>query len=399
MITIVLLAIAAIGALSSTVFLVLAVLGALRFRRRAGARRVTVDPLPPVTVLKPLHGDEPNLRSNLASFFRQDYPAPFELIFAARSQADAGLLLARQLADEFPGVRAKFVVTGEPPWPNAKVYSLARMLEAAAYECLVISDSDVFVAPEYLRNVVAPLTDSNVGLVTCVYRGRNVGGFWSRLEALGMTAEMSSGVMVADMLEGMKFALGPSMSTKRSVLQEIGGVQVLGDYCADDFMLGHIIAAAGHRVELSHHVIDHYALHRTFHNSVAHQVRWMRSTRFSRPAGHFGTGLTFATPFALIAAIAAPFSNVPAVCAALAAWGVLNPVIQAAVLGWVLRDRHALRLCWLYPVRNLLGFAYWLGSYASSSVQWRAETYQLYADGKMRPLASAEPLTGQVHHR
>lgn len=399
MITIVLLAIAAIGALSSTVFLALAILGALRFRRRAGARRVSVEALPSVTVLKPLHGDEPNLRSNLASFFQQDYPAPFELIFAARSHADAGLLIARQLANEFPSVHTKFVVTGEPPWPNAKVYSLARMLEVTAYECVVISDSDVFVAPDYLKNVVAPLTDPNVGLVTCVYRGRNVGGFWSRLEALGMTAEMSSGVMVADMLEDIKFALGPSMSTKRSVLQGIGGVQVLGDYCADDFMLGYMIARAGYRVDLSHHVIDHYALHRTFHNSVAHQVRWMRSTRFSRPAGHFGTGLTFATPFALLAAVIAPFSSVPALCATLAVWGVLNPVIQAAVLGWVLRDEHALRFCWLYPIRNLLGFTYWLGSYASSSVEWRGERYQLYADGKMRPLASAEPLAEQVHHR
>jgi ceramide glucosyltransferase len=379
-----------IGTLSSTVFLGLAMAGAARFRRLSRQKQSQADlaasQLPPVSVLKPLHGDEPGLRENLASFFRQDYPAASELIFCARTEHDAGIAVARQLAAEHPQVTAKFVFSGEPPWPNAKIFSVSRMLDSAAHDHLIISDSDVWVSPDYLRSVMAPFSDPKVGLVTCVYRGRPMGGFWSRLEALGMTAEMSSGVMVADMLEGMKFALGPSMSTHRDYLARIGGIERLADYCADDFVLGALAGSAGYKVELSHYAVDHCALHRTFADSVAHQVRWMRSTRFSRPAGHLGTGLTFATPFALLALAAMPFSPHAPWLAALAAWNLLNPVIQSAMMGWVLADKHAVRYCWLFPLRNLFGFGYWLSSYFSSKIDWRRETYELYADGKMRLL-------------
>src|SRR5207253_685229 len=161
-------------------------------------------------------------------------------------------------------------------------------------------DSDVFVAPNYLREVAPPLTDAKLGVVTCLYRGLPVGGLWARLEALGMSVEMTSGVLIANMLEGMKFALGPTMATRKDVIEKIGGIAQLGDYCADDYVIGNLADAAGYENALSSHVIDHVVLSHDWTNSWGHQVRWMKSTRYSRPKGHFGSGLTFAAPFGIL---------------------------------------------------------------------------------------------------
>jgi ceramide glucosyltransferase len=175
------------------------------------------------------------------------------------------------------------------------------MNDAAQHNILVITDSDVRVTPQYLRAVVAPFREASTGLVTCVYRGVAAqGGFWARLEGLGMSIEMTSGVLVADMLEGMRFALGPSMVVRKRCVDEIGGFEKLGHYYADDFMLGNLVSEHGNSVILSNHVIDHCIVNTTFEKSLTHQWNWMKSTRFSRPLGHLGTGLTFAVPFGLL---------------------------------------------------------------------------------------------------
>src|SRR5205085_5641923 len=138
----------------------------------------------------------------------------------------------------YPHVPTRIVLAGSPVYPNAKVSALDPMVRAAAHHCLLIADSDTRVSPECLRDVTAPLSDSRVGLVTCLYRGISIGGLSSRLEALGMSVELPSGVLVADLLEGMRFALGPTIATRKDVLDAIGGIAALGDYCADDYVLG-----------------------------------------------------------------------------------------------------------------------------------------------------------------
>src|SRR6202012_742194 len=178
---------------------------------------------------------------------------------------------------------------------------LERMQNTAAHRFFVGSDSGVSVTPDYLNAVMAPFADPQVGLVTCLYRGVGT-NLWSRLEAVGMSIEMSGGVLVADLIEGMKFALGPTMVVRRDSLEAAGGFRALGPYHADDFMLGNMIAAGGHRVVLSTHTIDHHVLNSSFLPSVLHQIRWMKSTRFSRPKGHLGTALTFSMPYGLLAA-------------------------------------------------------------------------------------------------
>ena len=185
------------------------------------------------------------------------------------------------------------------------------MYEASTCDYLVISDSDVQVTPNYIREVVRPLREPENGLVTCLYHGVPTQGPWSRLEALGMSVEMTSGVLLADLLEGMKFALGPTMAIRRDVLDRIGGFSILADHCADDYVLGAAVYASGKNVVLSDHIIDHVVINRSLGTSVEHQVRWMKSTRFSRSRGHIGTVFTFSTPFGLLGLFAALELNRP----------------------------------------------------------------------------------------
>jgi ceramide glucosyltransferase len=378
-----LLVVSIIGIFTSTVYALLVAVGAVRL----AARRRKLLPAgfaPPVSLLKPLHGSEPDLESHLQSFFEQDYPK-FEVIFCARSEQDPGLEIARRVAARYPAIRSKFLCSGNAPYANAKVWSLERMQSAAAHRFFVISDSDVSVTRGYLRAVMAPFADEGVGMVTCLYRGVAGSSFWSRLEGVGMSIEMSAGVLVAEMLEGMKFALGPTMVVRRDSLDEAGGFRALGRYHADDFMLGNLISANGYRVVLSTHTIEHHVLNSSFLASVLHQVRWMKSTRFSRPKGHFGTALTFSMPYGFLTAGVALAFHRPLLGAILLLWSWASRVALGALVGrLVVGEPKLLSTALLYPLRDLLGFCYWVASYVSNQVKWRGEVYNLLEDGFMR---------------
>ena len=385
-----LLTLAILGVLSSTVFLALVIIAAIRYQRTArDARRSASEfpfaSLPPVTILKPVHGMEPKLAENLESFFQQDYPQ-FEIIFGARSADNAALQIAEQVCRRHPEVKSRIVVSGLPTWPNAKVYSLDRMIAASSTDYFVISDSDVKVTPEFLRNVVVPLLDSAVGLITCPYRGIPASDLWSTLEALGMSIEMPSGVMVADMMEGMRFAMGAVMATRRDVLAKIGGIGATADYYSDDFVLGNEVWAAGYKVVLSHQIVEHVLVPRSLSQTLGDQLRWMKSTRYSRPKGHIGSGLTFAVPFGILGWISGAALGYMRFGIALFAATCLNRVVQSIVVGWgVMRDRRALYYCWLYPLRDLLGFFTWVGSFTSRTFFWRGETYLFGEGGRISP--------------
>src|SRR5215470_9143664 len=214
----IILGVAIAGTLTSTVYFFLAILGAIQFRRSARQQHESYEALqgklPPVSVLKPVHGLEARMRENIESFFRQDYPQ-FEIIFAADTDDDAALPLIRDLCAQYSHIPTRIMVTGKPPWPNAQNYCFHHMSAAAAYDILVTSDSDVEVSPTYLREVVPPLLDPKVGAVTCIFRGKSAGGFWSDVDAIGQTVEFSAGVVIANMLEGMKFGLGPTIALRK----------------------------------------------------------------------------------------------------------------------------------------------------------------------------------------
>jgi ceramide glucosyltransferase len=378
------LAVGLFGLLTSSVYGAMVLFAVWRFSRHARLLPSSTF-TPPVSLLKPLHGAEPGLEAHLTTFFEQAHPE-FEILFCARHEDDAGLATARRVAARYPQVPVQFLTSGEPTVPNAKVLSLERMYKAAHHDIFIISDSDVRVAPDYVRSVAAPFADASVGAVTCLYRGVAAeGGLWSRLEAAGMSVEMTSGVLVAEMLEGMKFALGPTMAVRRSCVEKMGGFLPMGDYCSDDFLLGNWVAEQGSTVVLSQHVIDHMVLHAQFWPSMLHQARWMKSTRFSRPKGHFGTLLTFAVPFGLLAAVAALALHRPGMAALALAWSVGSRMVMAAIVNRaVLREPDPWPCILLYPLRDLMGAFFWLASYGSRKILWRGEVYVLEAGGRMR---------------
>lgn len=378
------LALGLFGLFSSSVYWGMVLIAARRFHRRARLLPPASN-IFPVSLLKPLHGAEPGLEAHLESFFQQDHPE-YEILFCARHEDDAGLMTARRVAARHPEVPVRFLTSGVPTVPNAKVLSLEQMYRAARHDILIISDSDVRVAPDYVREVAAPFADADVGAVTCLYRGVAAeGGLWSRLEAVGMSVEMTSGVLVAEMLEGMKFALGPTMAVRCSCVEKMGGFLPMGDYCADDFLLGNWIAAQGSKVVLSHHIIDHMVLHARFWPSMQHQARWMKSTRFSRPRGHLGTALTFAVPFGALAFAAAWALRWPGLGVLALAWSVLSRMVMAAIVDRaVLRDPRPWPCIFLYPLRDLMGAFFWLASYGGRKILWRGEVYLLEKQGRMR---------------
>jgi ceramide glucosyltransferase len=399
------------GLLTSSVYLGMVLVGARRFRREAVRQdaRLGERPefLPAISLFKPLHGDEMGLEANLKTFFEQDYlqhvaqagmatvengVSRVEVLFCARSEADEGLEIARRVAAGYPEITTRFVTSGAPWAANAKVCSLAVMAKAATHDLWAISDSDVRVTPEYLRRIVMPFAEEQVGCSTCLYRGVVLkGGLWSQLEAVGMTVEMSSGICADGLLEPVQFALGPTMVTRRAGVEELGGFESLAEYCADDFVLGNWIAKNGHKVVLSGHVIDHMVLQADFVDSMNHQVRWMKSTRFSRPKGHFGTILTFGVPFGVLAWVAALMLGMPVLgwCALLGS--VLGRSLQAWVVGrYVVQERRILTAMVLFPLRDLMGAFIWAMSYASNRIQWRGEIYELVDGGRMRPAVGSK---------
>jgi ceramide glucosyltransferase len=378
---------ALVGTIASTVFLALVIRAAGRFRRILAERRRLAEPLrstPGVTMLKPIHGLEPRMEENLEGYFRLDYP-DYEVVFGCRGPEEPALAIVARLRERFPSVKVRTVFSGLPVWPNAKVYSLDKMIAASTNDLFVITDSDITVQPDFLQRVVPYLLQPEVGLVTCLYRGIPAEDFWSRLEALGMSVELPSGVLVADMLEGMRFALGAVMAVKRSALEKIDGIRTTADYYSDDFVLGNRVAEAGFNVVLENPGVGHVLTAQTFARTFRTQLRWMQSTRYSRPKGHFGTGLTFSMPFGVIGFIAAAALHLYPAAIALLAWGYLNRVIQSYVVGWgVIGDPRARSYAWVYPIRDLLGAVIWVASYlGGSTFNWRGELYRFTPGGRI----------------
>jgi ceramide glucosyltransferase len=386
----VLFGLACFGVVTSSVFSGMVLWAVPRYlrERRAALTALAVRPgfTPALTLLKPVHGAEPGLEAHLSTFFEQDYPE-YEILFCARMANDAGLETARRVAGRYPNVPVKFLSTGGvPDYINAKVASMELMEAEAAYEILVVSDSDVRVTPDYLRAVALPFADEKVGAMCCPYRGVAAeGGLWARLEAVGMSVEMTAGVLVARMMEGMQFVLGPTMAFRRDVIRRMGGFKVTADYCADDFVLGNETFKLGQTVALSTHAIDHMVINSSFWASMKHQVRWMKSTRFSRPKGHFGTALTFSLPFGVLGLVAGALMGHLWWGVALLAWSVATRLATAiAVGGMVVRDRSWFGLLVLYPVRDLMGFGFWAASYFGRKILWRGKVFELLPGGRMR---------------
>ena len=363
----------------SVVYCIMQIVAALRYLQ---VRPPTLLGTEPISILKPLAGLDLDLESNLRTFFEQDYPS-FEILFAVRSESDPAVQVVSRLQHEYSKIPSRLVITGEPAYPNAKVFSLEHMMAAAGNDLLVMSDSDIRVTPDLLRTAAAEFQDAPLGVATCPYRAVPGPSFWSRLEATGMNTDFWGGALVARMLEGMRFAVGPTIVARRRVLQAIGGFARLKDYLAEDFVMGQFAADAGHGVILSSYVIEHHIGSATFGENIAHRLRWARSTRRSRPAGYIGQLFTMPLPLALIVSAVSP-----------AWWPVLPIAVVVRVVAAYMVSGRVLRarLNWaLLPIEDLMGFFFWIAGFFGNTISWRGRRYRLSADGRFALIS--EPAT------
>ncbi len=359
----------------AVVYSVLAVVAAYRYLAVPCPAATSSEP---ISILKPLAGADLGLESNLRTFFEQDYPA-FELLFAVRDAGDPAADVVERLRREYAHIPAQLLVTGEPPYPNAKAFSLDRMLQAAANDLVVMSDSDTRVTPLLLRTVSAEFVEKNVGVSTCPYRAVPGPSLWSRLEATGMNTDFITGILVVRMLEGMKFAIGPTIVARRSVLRSIGGFERLKDYLAEDFVLGKFAVEAGYGVILSSYVIEHHIGDSTLAENIAHRLRWARSTRRSRSSGYVGQLFTMPVALALLAC-AVDSRLWPASLLAVVARATAAYVVSTRVLGT--------KVNWLLlPLEDLLGFIFWIAGFFGDTVVWRGRRYRLGDDGRFELLS------------
>lgn len=343
---------------------------------------------PAVSILKPVKGVDPEMYEAFASHCRQDYPGEIEILFGAGSMEDPAVALIEQLQREFPQQQIRLLICPQVLGANGKVSNLVAMVAEARHPHLLINDSDIRVSPRYLRNILPAFATPGdaarpVGMVTALYRGRAHATLASRLEALGISTDFMPGVLTARWLErGVHFGLGSTLAVTRQALDAIGGLRPLVDQLADDYELGARIFQAGYRVELGREVVETSIPAYTFSQFIAHQLRWARGVRDSRPLGYFGLLMTFGLPWALASVIASAAS-----LDSIALFSVMLCVRMAMALSvgvGVLGDRGTLRDLWLLPLRDLVALAVWFWSFADDAIVWRGERFHLRAGKLMR---------------
>ena len=359
---------------------------AVAWRRRRADASATA--LPPVTVLKPLCRLEPDLEANLRSFCEQMYPT-VQLLFGARSGDDPALEVARRVAAAFPE-RDIEVLSGERALGgNRKVNTLANLLARARHQVLVIADSDIRVGPTYLRDVVTPLRDAAVGLVTCTYRGAPTRCFWSRLGALAIDEWVFPSVLVSLALGSSDYCSGATMALRRQTLEAIGGFAALAPWLADDHELGARVCALGLRTVVSRYEVTTTVHEPSFQALFAHELRWLRTIRTSQPLGHAFLFITYVVPMTLLAL---PFAPRHPLALALPLLGLalrvaVHYLVQYPVLSdarvpprTLAGDRGSV---WLIPLRELLSLGVWIASFAGLRVIWREGALQVRSNGTL----------------
>ena len=367
------------------IYYLLALYSCWRFFRRP-VRRFDGNFTPPVSNLKPIRGIDPDAYENFASFCRQDYPE-YEVIFCVGDREDPVLPLIDRLKREFPQRRIRVLFGSGRDATNDKVAKLARMVSEAAYEHVVISDSDVRVRPDYLRQVVAPLGDPKIGAVTCFYLSIDERSFADQLQSVGMMSDFYAGIVVAWQLDGVKFALGPTIATTRSRLAAFGGYESIENRPADDLLVGRLIAEQGAEVELSRYSIDTVADFGSIKELIYKRLRWITVMRLMRPWGHFGLLFTHGLPWAILAAAIAPSWAVAA--AYLATYFALRCAITATIAVWGLKQRGYWSKLPFIPVWDALAFVIWMASFARRSIRWRGSDYYIRG-GTLVPVNSEE---------
>jgi ceramide glucosyltransferase len=365
------------------IYYALAIFSSLRFFLAARAKTDRADAfVPPVSNLKPVRGLDPKAYENFASFCRQDYP-DYEILFCIGDTSDPVFPVLQQLVRDFPERKIRIVIGSGRIATNDKVAKLARLVEEASHEYLVISDSDVRVGPDYLRNVIAPLANPRIGATTCFYVPIEESTWVQRLQDVGMASDFYPGILVAKQLDGVKFALGPTIATTRTRLQAFGGYASIENRPADDLLVGRLIAEQGYEVDLLPYTIstvaDYQSLNELFHK----RLRWITVMRHMRPWGHFGLIFTLGLPWALLAVALLP---TPAIAAAyLGGYLIVRAVLTVLVGSWGLKQPGIWKKLAFIPLWDGMASLIWLTSFTRKTIRWRGQDY-LMRDGDLVPL-------------
>ena len=354
---------------------------------RAAKHSAAPDPAftPPVSILKPMRGQDPGAYENFASFCRQDYPQ-YEILLCVDPNDQTVLPLIDRLRRNFPERTLRVLYGSGRIATNDKVAKLARLVSEAQHEVVVISDSDVRVRPDYLRQVTAPLARPNVGAVTCFYVSVEDKTFTDRLQTIGMMSDFYPGILVAWQLDGIKFALGPTIATTRTRLAAFGGYAAIENRPADDLLVGRLIAEQGCEVLLLPYTIDTVADYGSFRELLHKRLRWIVVMRNLRPAGHFGLIFTLGLAWTLAAIAVHPTAAV--ILGFFGVYLLLRLAMTAIIAGWGLAQPGSLKNAWLIPIWDAVACVIWLVSFTRNSIRWRGADYYI-REGQLVPVASS----------
>jgi ceramide glucosyltransferase len=361
-------------AATPVVYYGIALFSCWRFFRRSKGMRASGSFTPPISNLKPIRGLDPDAYENFASFCRQDYP-DYELVFCVGDREDPVLPVIDKLIRDFPERRIRVLFGSGRDAANDKVAKLARLVSEAEHEFVVISDSDVRVRPDYLKSIIAPLADPKIGAVTCFYVSAEEPTFVDRLHSTGMMSDFYVGIVVAWQLDGVKFALGPTIATTRARLAGFGGYQAIENRPGDDLLVGRLIADQGYEVELLRYTVLTVPDYQSIRELLHKRLRWIVVMRHMRPWGHLGLLFTQGLPWSLAAIAVHPSAATAA--AYLGSYFVLRCLMTWMVNSWGLRQGSFRNRMWLIPLWDATAFLIWLASFARRSVRWRGADYYI----------------------
>ncbi len=368
----------AVVSLAGSLYMLLAASVAARFM---AVRTSTANERPSVTLLKPLHFDSPGLEEDLSTFLAQDYQAPVQIIFGVQNANDPAIAIVNHLKTRHPGIDIELVVDTRAYGHNAKISNLINMAEGARNDIIVVSDSDISVAPNWLSKVVGALLQPGVGAVTCPYTGLGGASAWSTLSAMGTSYDFLPSVLFGTWWGMANACLGATIALRRATLAQIGGFEAFRDFLADDYEIGRAVRQRGMRVTVLPLAVNHRCTEQSAVDLFRHELRWNRTIRVVRPFEHMGTMVTYPFPMALagLALLGVGFYGVTALLAAIGARIVLKTTIE-----------RAFNTCagplWLLPVRDIISFTVFLLSFLGQQVAWRGARYQVRPSGAMSQL-------------
>lgn len=370
-----------IPAVGGSLYAILCLLAMIRLRtRRQRPSRYAFDTWPPVTVLKPIYGLEKNLKENLRSVCTQDYPE-YQVVFSVQRRDDPAIPLLREIEREFGGSRVSVAIEECRAGSNGKINNMIGGLKHARHDIVVIGDSDILLKPDYLKTIVAPLADPDVGFVCTLYKAAYADKWYEKIELLTLNADLMTNIVFAHVTGAAKFCLGASTALRRSMLEEIGGLPALADYLVEDYEMGRRIWSLGRKDVIVPYFIDTIMDLKSRQQWWSHQVYWDQNNRAARPLAFSATVLLRSVPFALLYS-AVRLIDGPGLTVLLGAIGI-RLFTAAVILRWGLRDREGLRSLYLLPFRDVAGLVSFILAYGKRTTVWREAHFVLTRDGRL----------------